>query len=209
MPTFDFEDRIRASSPKAVIAGIDEAGRGPWAGPVIAAAAILDPAALPKSLRENLDDSKALSPTLRDALYSEIEKSSAVAFGWGQADVEEIDRLNILSANDLAMSRALEALGRPVDHALVDGNRRPPLNCAVTAVVCGDALSLSIAAASIVAKVTRDRIMSKLAAEFPVYGWHTNKGYGTVDHRNALQLYGVTPHHRRSFAPVRERLARG
>ncbi|MBM3514024.1 MAG: ribonuclease HII [Alphaproteobacteria bacterium] len=209
MPTFDFEDRIRASSPKAVIAGIDEAGRGPWAGPVIAAAAILDPAALPKSLREGLDDSKALSPTLRDALYSEIEKSSAVAFGWGQADVEEIDRLNILSANDLAMSRALEALGRPVDHALVDGNRRPPLNCAVTAVVCGDALSLSIAAASIVAKVTRDRIMSKLAAEFPVYGWHTNKGYGTVDHRNALQLYGVTPHHRRSFAPVRERLARG
>lgn len=209
MPTFDFEDRIRASSPKAVIAGIDEAGRGPWAGPVIAAAAILDPAALPKSLRENLDDSKALSPTLRDALYLEIEKSSAVAFGWGQADVEEIDRLNILSANDLAMSRALEALGRPVDHALVDGNRRPPLNCAVTAVVCGDALSLSIAAASIVAKVTRDRIMSKLAAEFPVYGWHTNKGYGTVDHRNALLLYGVTPHHRRSFAPVRERLARG
>lgn len=207
MPTFAFEDRIRETAPAAVIAGIDEAGRGPWAGPVVAAAAILDPARLPASLRDSLDDSKVLSPTRREQLFGEIEHSAAVVFGCGQAEVEEIDRLNILRANDLAMARALEALAKPVDHALVDGNRSPPLPCAVTPIVRGDALSLSIAAASIVAKVTRDRIMRRLAADYPVYGWHTNMGYGTADHRAALDRHGITPHHRRSFAPIRARLA--
>ena len=188
-----------------VVAGIDEVGRGPLAGPVIAAAVILDPARLPVRLRERLDDSKVLSRRLRQELAELIPEAAVI--GFGEASVEEIDRINILHATLLAMRRAYDALsgamgGRAADHALVDGNRPPDLPCPVRCVVRGDGLSLSIAAASVVAKVRRDAVMADLAAVWPGYGWERNAGYGTAEHLGALRRLGVTPHHRRSFAPV-------
>ena len=184
------------------MAGIDEAGRGPWAGPVVAAAVILDAARIPVGL----DDSKKLKAARREALLEEIHATARV--GIGTAEVAEIDRLNILQATFLAMRRALDDLGEVPELALVDGNRPPKLPCRVQCVVKGDATSFSIAAASIVAKVTRDRIMAGLAADFPGYGWESNAGYGTPDHQEALRRLGVTPHHRKSFAPVRDLLSR-
>jgi Ribonuclease HII len=183
-----------------VVAGIDEVGRGPLAGPVIAAAVIVDPATLPPRLTAELDDSKKLSARKREALAALVLESCHV--GIGEASVEEIDRLNILKATFLAMRRALDALGRPVDHALVDGNQVPPLDCTVRCLVGGDGLSLSIAAASVVAKVRRDRLMADLALAHPGYGWEKNAGYGTAAHLEALRRQGPTPHHRKSFAPV-------
>ncbi len=177
--------------------GIDEAGRGPWAGPVVAAAVILDRAAIP----DGIDDSKKLSAAARASLFDAIIASSRVGIGIGT--VEEIDRINILRANDLAMARALAALGRAPVVALVDGNWVPKtIKIPVRAIVGGDALSLSIAAASIIAKVTRDRIMARLHERCPGYGWITNVGYGTPEHRTALASLGVTQHHRRSWRPV-------
>lgn len=184
------------------VAGIDEAGRGPWAGPVVAAAVILDPGDIPAGL----DDSKKLKAGRRESLLAEIQAKARV--GVGIAEVEEIDRLNILNATLLAMARAVENLGEVPDLALVDGNRPPKLPCPLRCVVRGDATSLSIAAASIVAKVTRDRIMADLAATYPGYGWEGNAGYGTPEHQEALRRLGVTPRHRRSFAPVRDLLSR-
>ncbi len=179
------------------VCGIDEAGRGPWAGPVVAAAVVLDRNAIP----DGLDDSKKLSAARRATLFDRITASAAV--GIGIASVTEIDRLNILRANDLAMCRAVVALDPAPCVALIDGNRLPPdLPCQGRALVGGDASSLSIAAASIVAKVTRDRIMADLAMAHPGYSWETNQGYGTAAHRAALTRLGVTPHHRRSFKPV-------
>ncbi|MCR6631034.1 MAG: ribonuclease HII [Magnetospirillum sp.] len=189
-----------------VVAGIDEVGRGPLAGPVIAAAVIIDPATLPARLAEELDDSKKLSARKRNALATLVLDSCRC--GFGEATVAEIDRMNILKATFLAMERALEALealealGRPVDHALVDGNQVPPLGCKVRCVVGGDGLSLSIAAASVIAKVRRDRLMAELALRHPGYGWEKNAGYGTAQHLDALRRLGPTPHHRSSFAPV-------
>ncbi len=186
------------ASPGATVCGVDEAGRGPWAGPVVAAAVVLDPAALPAGL----DDSKKLSATRRAALFDAIRAAASV--GVGIATVAEIDALNILRANDLAMCRAVAALGPAPGGALIDGNRVPPgFPCPARAVIGGDASVLSIAAASIVAKVTRDRLMDALAAEHPGYGWETNRGYGTAGHRAALERLGVTQHHRRSFRPIR------
>ena len=184
------------------IAGIDEAGRGPWAGPVVAAAVILDQAALPARLRDGLDDSKVVPRPRREYLFAAMTDCAAVRIGVGRADVAEIDRLNILGATLLAMHRAVTALPEGCDFALVDGNRPPKLPCSVRCVVGGDGLSLSIAAASIVAKVTRDRLMGKLDGLHPGYGWSHNVGYGTPEHQRALQALGVTPHHRRSFAPI-------
>lgn len=181
-----------------VVAGLDEVGRGPLAGPVIACAVVL-PAALPAALLA-LDDSKKLSRKAREELSAAVLETCTV--GLGEASVEEIDRVNILKATFLAMGRALEALGRAVDHALVDGNQIPPLPCNVRCVVGGDGLSLSIAAASVVAKVRRDRLMAELALAYPGYGWETNAGYGTAEHTEALRRLGPTPHHRKSFAPV-------
>jgi ribonuclease HII len=179
------------------ICGIDEAGRGPWAGPVVAAAVILDRAAIP----DGIDDSKRLPAETRATLYDLIMGSARVGIGIGT--VEEIDRINILRANDLAMARAVTALGRAPAVALVDGNWVPKtIAIPVRAIVGGDALSLSIAAASIVAKVTRDRIMAGLHDLCPGYGWITNVGYGTPEHRSALARLGVTEHHRRSWRPV-------
>jgi ribonuclease HII len=182
------------------VAGIDEAGRGPWAGPVVAAAAILDRARLPDTLVARLDDSKKLKRPVREALFAQM--AGCADIGVGIAEVGEIDRLNILQATLLAMQRAVAALGQAPEAALVDGNIAPKLAMPVRTVVKGDSLCFSIAAASIAAKVTRDRIMERLAAEHPGYGWERNAGYGTAEHRVALERLGITQHHRRSFAPI-------
>lgn len=195
MPDLSLERRLGG-----VIAGIDEVGRGPLAGPVIAAAVIIDPATLPTRLAEELNDSKKLSAKKREALAALVLDSCT--HGFGEASVAEIDRLNILKATFLAMQRAVTALGRPIDAALVDGNQVPPLACRVECVVGGDGLSLSIAAASVIAKVRRDRMMAELATQFPGYGWEKNAGYGTKAHMEGLRRLGPTPHHRASFAPI-------
>jgi ribonuclease HII len=195
MPTLELERSLGGR-----VAGIDEAGRGPWAGPVVAAAAILDAARLPDALASRLDDSKKLSRPVREALFGPIQDYAEV--GVGVADVAEIDSLNILRATLLAMQRAVAALSAPPSSALIDGNIAPSLCCPAHTVVEGDSRCLSIAAASIVAKVTRDRLMAELSLTHPGYGWDHNAGYGTQEHRVALQRLGITPHHRRSFAPI-------
>lgn len=197
MPDYSFE-RLH----DGLVAGVDEAGRGPLAGPVVAAAVILDPDAIP----DGLDDSKKLSGARRAALDI-IIREKAVGFGVGMASVAEIDSLNILWATMRAMTRAVEALALDVAHVLVDGNRCPQWRWASTAVVGGDARCLSIAAASILAKEARDRIMIEAAARHPHYGWDHNKGYGSALHLAALREYGPTPLHRRTFAPVARMLS--
>jgi len=192
----------------APVCGIDEAGRGPWAGPVVAAAVILPPGLDLATDLPGLDDSKALTVRRRAVLYEIITKRAEWAIGC--ASVAEIDRVNILNATWLAMRRALEALPRPPAFALIDGNRLPPgLPCPAQALVRGDSRSASIAAASVLAKVTRDRLMAELARDFPQYGWEKNAGYGVPAHVAALHRYGVTPHHRRSFAPIHKMLCEG
>jgi ribonuclease HII len=188
-----------------IVAGVDEAGRGPWAGPVVAAAAILDPACLPRGLAKKIDDSKKLTPAQRVAILAELRPVARIAVA--AASVEEIDRINILQATFLAMGRAVAALGVVPDLALVDGNRLPALPCRARAVIDGDALCLSIAAASIAAKVTRDALMARLALRYPGFGWERNAGYGTAEHAGAIQALGVTCHHRRSFAPIAKALS--
>jgi ribonuclease HII len=202
LPDFAFETRRLALGARRV-AGVDEAGRGPLAGPVVAAAVILRSDDIP----EGLNDSKVLTAARRAALHARLLACAEV--GVGIASVEEIDRINILRASHLAMVRALEAL-HPVCHALIDGNMMPrDIACPAEAVVKGDARCLSIAAASIVAKSVRDRIMVDLAQQHPGYGWETNAGYPTPAHRRALENLGATPHHRRSFAPVHNILYQG
>ncbi|MEY3005063.1 MAG: hypothetical protein RLZZ491_2239 [Pseudomonadota bacterium] len=181
----------------ARVAGVDEAGRGPLAGPVAAAAVVLDPERIPPGL----NDSKVLSATRRAALFELIHAQAQVGLGW--ASVAEIDTLNIRMASLLAMRRAVAALRIVPDAALIDGNVCPEdLPCRAVALVKGDAKSLSVAAASIIAKVARDRRMAELAQAHPGYGWEVNQGYPTAAHLAALQDMGVTPHHRRSFRPV-------
>lgn len=179
------------------VAGIDEAGRGPLAGPVFAAAVMLDRARIPRGL----NDSKKLTAEQRECAFDKI-MAGALAVGVGRCDVDEIDTLNILGATMLAMRRAVDALSIAPVHAIVDGNRAPALLCPVETLVDGDAKSSSIAAASIVAKVLRDRVMRELDLEHPRYNWAQNKGYGTPDHLAALGALGPTVHHRMSFAPV-------
>ena len=202
MPDFALE---RAAG--GIVAGIDEAGRGPWAGPVVAAAVILDPATLPSLLAGGIDDSKALSPARRRELYRGLLECAEM--GVGAASVREIEEDNILGATLTAMARALAALPRRPSAALVDGNRAPDFPCRVETVVRGDSRSLSIAAASIVAKVTRDGIMARLSARYPEFAWERNAGYGTAEHRRALERHGPSPHHRRSFSPIRALLGNG
>jgi ribonuclease HII len=182
------------------VAGVDEAGRGPLAGPVVAAAVILH-ANTPAGLAVLLDDSKKLTPEQRLTAFLALRQAS-VEIGIGAASVTEIHRLNILHASMLAMRRAVARLGAAPDLALVDGNFPPKLDCAVRCVVGGDALCLSIAAASIVAKVVRDRAMARLATRWPGYGWEANAGYATGFHRAALRRLGPTKHHRASFGSV-------
>lgn len=180
------------------LAGVDEVGRGPLAGPVVAAAVVLDPQAVP----DGLDDSKNLTPARREELFSIIAKS-ALAIGVASATACEIDTINIRQATLLAMRRAVAALALPPAFVLVDGNDPPALPCACDSVIGGDAQIASIAAASIIAKVTRDAMMARLCARYPAYGFSLHAGYGTPRHRAALQAHGPCPEHRYSFAPVK------
>ena len=195
-PDFSFETRAHQSG-AALVAGVDEVGRGPLAGPVTAAAVILDPVCIPAGL----NDSKRLSARRRAELSEQILECAEVSIA--HASVEEIDKMNILRASHLAMERAIDGLQRSPDLALIDGNMTPKnLTVPAQTIIKGDSISLSIAAASIVAKICRDRIMWDLAQQYPGYGWETNAGYPSKRHRAALQNLGVTPHHRRSFKPV-------
>jgi ribonuclease HII len=192
---------------EGTVAGIDEAGRGPLAGPVVAAVAVIDRSAARRRLLKLIDDSKKLLEEDREAAYEAMIASGLVKYAVGEATVLEIDRFNILQATFLAMRRALEALMqqpdvRP-DVVLIDGNQVPPrLGCRAETIVGGDARSYSIAAASIFAKVTRDRYMAGLAQDFPGYGWETNRGYASDQHLAAIERLGPTPHHRMSFSPL-------
>lgn len=189
---FEYDSAVRNDHP--VICGVDEAGRGPLAGDVYAAAVIL-----PEGLTINyLNDSKKISEKRREMLYDEIiEKAQAYCIA--TASVEEIDRLNILQATMLAMKRAVEGLGVVPDMALIDGNRIPELSCEASYVIKGDATSASISAASVLAKVSRDRYMKRLEEEYPEYCFEQHKGYGTKLHYEMLEKYGISPVHRRSF----------
>lgn len=194
-PTYDLEAASRALGDWPV-AGVDEAGRGPWAGPVVAAAVILDPDHLPSGIA----DSKLLDAGQREAAFAGLQRRARI--GIGIADVARIDRDNILEATLWCMAEAVRQLAPAPQLVLVDGNRAPHLTMAARTLVKGDRLCLSIAAASIVAKVTRDRIMSELAVMHPGYGFDRHKGYGTPEHQRALASLGVTDQHRRSFRPV-------
>ena len=196
MPSFVHELRLIAVH-AGYICGVDEAGRGPLAGPVVAAAVIFEKARYPRGL----DDSKKLTEAAREELFDKII-AKAVAYGIGEASVDEIDLVNIRQATHLAMARAVRALVPAPCFALVDGNDAPALPCGCETLIKGDGLSVSIAAASILAKVTRDRMMLTLHETHPEYGWDHNKGYGTPDHLSALKVHGATLHHRRSFSPV-------
>ena len=203
MPDFELEDSIGK-----LCVGIDEAGRGPWAGPVAAGAVVILDRNLNPELLAGLDDSKKLSSKKREKLYnllSDEEKSGKVSIGIGLASAQEIDELNILQATFLAMKRAVENLKVKPELALVDGNQKPKnLPCNVQTVVKGDGKSMSIAAASIAAKVYRDRLMTALAEKYPYYGFEKNAGYGTALHIQGLKEHGATPEHRFSYRPVRE-----
>lgn len=188
------------------VAGVDEAGRGPLAGPVVAAAVVF-PGGVPAWLAVLIDDSKALDHTTRVAAFTALRACGLAEIGVGAASVREITRLNILQASLLAMRRAVSRLATLPDIALVDGNQNPRLPCPARCIVGGDAASLSIAAASIVAKVLRDRAMARLAQRLPMYGWETNAGYGTASHRAAILRHGPSRHHRPTFGSVRLHLA--
>lgn len=185
-----------------VVVGIDEVGRGPLAGPVVASAvAFMAPPS--ETLSSLLDDSKKLTARRRMLAYEALIADEQALIGIGAASVSEIEQINIAQACYLAMRRALSRLGRTPDLALVDGKHAPKLPCPIKMVIGGDGISLSIAAASIIAKVTRDRLMARLAIRHDAYGWERNAGYGTAAHMQGLKLRGVTPHHRRGFAPIR------
>nr|WP_292051809.1 MULTISPECIES: ribonuclease HII [unclassified Brevundimonas] len=197
----DLENHLAAAC-KGMVCGVDEAGRGPWAGPVTAAAVILNPDDIPAGL----NDSKALTEKRREALMPVI-KDKALAWGIGHASVEEIDELNILKATQLAMQRAVAALSIMPAGALIDGNYKFDLPCRVDTAVGGDGKSLSIAAASILAKTTRDHLLVELDVQYPQYGFARHKGYGSALHRQALATYGPCAVHRKSYAPIRALLA--
>jgi len=206
--------RARGVGKVRLLAGVDEVGVGPLAGPVVAAAVWLDPRRCPAALLAEIDDSKALNPAARARVFAGLHDAAAAGaatIGLGAAIVAEIDTLNILRASLLAMRRAVENLqdqaGFAPTAALIDGNHVPDLPCPAEALIGGDRRSLSIAAASVVAKVTRDELMDDLARAYPGYGWEHNRGYGTQMHKAALGRLGVTPEHRRSFRPIREALA--
>lgn len=194
-PTFELE-AAELQLHHGPVAGVDEAGRGPLAGPVVAAAVILDPDRIP----DGINDSKVLDEDTREVLYKRIRATSIV--GVGIADVKRIDRDNILYATMWAMAEAVSHLPVTPKLAVIDGNRAPKLKCEARTLVKGDARCLSVAAASIIAKVTRDRLMIELSAKFPGYGFERHKGYGTPEHHDAIRRLGVTPHHRRSFRAV-------
>lgn len=208
MPNFELEKEI---CPNGFVFGIDEAGRGPWCGPVVAACVCWPHYNIPNELAEQIDDSKKLSAQKREVLFDEIMTSNAY-IGIGIASSTEIDEKNILAATFLAMERAVqqaeENFHQKPDALLIDGNRLPKnLSLPAKAIIKGDHLSLSIAAASIVAKVTRDKLMKELSKTYPQYGWEKNAGYGTKEHIEAIEKYGITSIHRRSYAPIKRFLA--
>lgn len=198
MPTFQIESQFQGP-----VGGIDEAGRGPWAGPVVAAVTVfLKPP--PQWIEDGIQDSKKLSKTKRESLFKSLHELENFAFGIGKASVAEIDLHNISQATFLAMRRAVQMLSFSPQTLLIDGKFIPKFEGIKTLpIIGGDGISLSIAAASILAKVTRDRDMEELAIECPQYGWERNAGYGTAEHQEALKAHGITPHHRKSFAPIR------
>ena len=199
MPDLQIESRFLGP-----VGGVDEAGRGPWAGPVVAATVVfLHPPSLPCVLRNGIQDSKKLSKIKREQLYAVLTDHETIHWGIGMASVEEIDYLNISRATFLAMERSVQALPQKPLTLLIDGKFIPSFEgIACYPLIRGDGISLSIAAASILAKVTRDRLMEELAFMYPAYGWERNAGYGTASHHEALRTHGVTEHHRRTFAPI-------
>ena len=200
MPDFLYEEQCG----KGLIFGLDEAGRGPWCGPVVAACVCWPDRQISPDLADAINDSKKLSAAKRELLFDRIMNSNALV-GIGQVSAQEIDEINILQASFLAMKRALDSIrerGLIPTYALIDGNRLPDWDMPMRAIIGGDGKSLSIGAASIIAKVTRDRLMTELAKDYPAYGWDKNAGYGTKVHIAALNQYGITPHHRRSYAPI-------
>lgn len=205
MPNFEFENSMGG-----IVVGVDEAGRGPWAGPVVAGAVVIADKNLPEELLTGLDDSKKLSATKREKLYKalfEAEKAGKVVLGIGEASAQEIDELNILQATFLAMNRAVKSLKIAPQSALIDGNRAPKnFPCPCKTLIKGDAKSLSVAAASIVAKVYRDHLMADLAKKYPAYGFEKNAGYGTALHQSGLANCGICPEHRRSYKPIQKYL---
>lgn len=206
MPDWSEENKCRG-----LIAGVDEAGRGPWAGPVVAGAVVFFNRKINPVLLNSLDDSKKLSAKKREELYKLIqaeEIAGNLSYGIGEATAAEIDEINILQATFLAMRRAMAALKCKPDTALVDGNRTPTdFACQCKTIVKGDAKSFSIAAASIMAKVYRDRLMAELAQKYPWYGFEKNAGYGTKAHIAGLKQHGITPEHRKSYRPIAEIIA--
>ncbi len=203
MPDFLLEDEING-----VAAGVAEAGRGPWVGPVVAGCAVFLSRGVDERLLQNLNDSKKLSKKKREMLYDLLQQEKAkgtMLIGIGEASAAEIDNINILNASFLAMKRAIAAAGAKPDLVLVDGNREPKdFGFKTKAVVKGDAKSYSISAASILAKVYRDRLLEEMAQKYPGYGFEKNAGYGTKAHIEGLKQFGVTPEHRKSYAPVKE-----
>ncbi|MGB1361480.1 MAG: ribonuclease HII [Alphaproteobacteria bacterium] len=199
MPNLEFENKY-----DGLVCGVDEVGRGPWAGPVVTCAVALK-ASLPEHILQELDDSKKLTDKKRQALFEPLKYY--FHYSIAEATVKEIDELNILKATMIAMKRAVENLNESLDnklvHALIDGNKEPDLNIPQTTIIKGDSQSISIAAASVIAKVSRDLLMQKLAKEFPYYGWERNAGYGTKAHIQGIKDYGICEHHRTSFAPIK------
>lgn len=205
MPDFSHENQHPAP-----VVGLDEAGCGPWAGPVVAGCAWIHQDMFPQDLKTVINDSKKLSALKRSQIFESLIQlpENIFCYGVGQASVDEIDTLNIRQASYLAMQRAFASVQKVnPQFALVDGNSRPHLGIPLRSIIKGDQLSLSIAAASILAKVTRDRIMEQLHETHPEYGWHKNAGYGTKAHIEALEKHGITPHHRKSYAPIAKLLA--
>ncbi|MDD4556999.1 MAG: ribonuclease HII [Alphaproteobacteria bacterium] len=202
MPSFEIEESI-----DKVVVGVDEAGRGPWAGPVVAGAVVILNRKMDKLFLDSLNDSKKLSAKKREMLYERLlleEKKGNVAIGVGQASSEEIDEINILQATFLAMKRAVKGLSISPEFAIIDGNQTPKdFPCGVKTVIQGDGKSISIAASSIVAKVYRDRLMNDLAKKYPFYGFEKNAGYGTKLHIEGLKKHGITPEHRKSYKPIK------
>jgi len=206
MPDFKFENMYQG-----YIAGIDEAGRGPWVGPVMAGAVMFLNRNIHPFLFNNLNDSKKISAKKREDIYEIIKEESQkgnLCFAIGEASAKEIDELNILQATFLAMKRAADNLAIKPNIALIDGNRMPKnFICPTKCIIKGDSLSFSISAASIVAKVNRDHLMQKLALIYPGYGFEKNAGYGTKEHIEGLQKYGITPEHRKTYKPIKNLVA--
>jgi ribonuclease HII len=197
-PSFEFENQYRGA-----VAGVDEAGCGPWAGPVVAAAVIIDQSLYPEIFLKRIDDSKKLNRKNREDLYKEIICHPSITYHIGISTIEEIDQFNIWGATQLAMVKAIHGLTSKPMQLLVDGKRKPNVDYPVELIVKGDQKSFSIATASILAKVKRDEIMGELHREYPDFGWDKNAGYGTAEHQRALKHVGITPYHRKSFAPIR------